>query len=55
MNGRTLCLGDFNSRLYCRFGGVEKFIGNHFIKHEEQTMVGSLNRFFFIRILCNHE
>ena len=48
MNGQKLCFGDCNSRLYCRFGGEEKFIGRHYFKIQEKHMVGSMNRFLFL-------
>lgn len=48
VNGQKLCFGDFNSRLYCRFGGEEKFIGQHYFKNQEKSMVGSLNRFLLL-------
>ena len=48
VNGQKLCFGDLNSRLYCRFGGEEQFIGKHFFENQEKCMVDTMNRYLLL-------
>ena len=48
VNGQKMCFGDLNSLLYYRFGGEEKIIGPHYVKNQEKTMAGSMNRFMLL-------
>ena len=47
--GPKLCLGDFNSRLYCRFAEEEQIIGKHFFKNKITKLRPTFNRYLLIK------
>ena len=53
VNGQKLCFGDFNSRLYCRFGGEEQIVGPHFVRNQDKCITGTMNRFLLLEFCAS--
>ena len=53
--GPKLCVGDLNSRLYCRMAGEEDIIGSYFPHKSDKILFPELNRFLLMEFCTSVE
>ena len=53
VNGPKICMGDFNSRLYCRMAGEEEYIGIHFFTNRLRPFEPRMNRFLLLEFCAS--
>ena len=49
-----ICMGDFNSRLYCRFAGEEQILGEFTLKNND-SLISNSNKYLLIEFCSSYD